>query len=413
MSPTRRTAVLLGLAALSALWLPPAATLAVLVVVLAVAAGDAWSVREPPDVVRTLPTDVVRGVAVPFAVRAEAPGRRIHVRQPQTPDLRFDPAEGGPELEGSLVSGRRGRHGVPAVVTRSVGLLGMGQWDHHHLEGAVVAVHADLPGARRIAQAVRSGQFRDAGRRRGPLGLGTDFETIRDHVPGDDIRRVNWRATERTGRAMVNQFREDTDRDLWCLLDTGRLLAAPVGDRSRLDAALDAVAAVAAVADVVGDRVGAVVFDDEVRRVVAPRRASAAGLVRSLEDLDPTSVDADYELAFRQVGTAKRSLVVVFTDVLDAAAARPLIDAVPVLARRHALVVAGVADADLLAAVTAVPATARDLLEVSVARDLMAERAAVATQLSGLGASVVDAPVERFPSACVAAYLRLKAAARI
>src|SRR5699024_6654537 len=158
--------------------------------------------------------------------------------------------------------------------------------------------HADLPGARRIAAAVRQGRFRDPGRRRGPLGLGTDFETIRTYTPDDDIRRMNWLATERTGHPMVNQHREDTERDLWCLVDGGRLLAAPIGDRTRLDLAVDAVAAVAAVAEAVGDRIGAIVFDDEVRRVIAPRRAAAASLMRNLDDLEATMVDSDPLAAF-------------------------------------------------------------------------------------------------------------------
>src|SRR5690606_7990654 len=106
------------------------------------------------------------------------------------------------------------------------------------------------------------GNFRDPGLRRGPIGLGTDFEAVREYTPDDDVRRINWAATERTRRPMVNTYREDTERDLWCLIDTGRLLASPIGDRTRLDLVLDAVASVGAVADVLGDRVGAVVFDE-------------------------------------------------------------------------------------------------------------------------------------------------------
>ena len=62
---------------------------------------------------------------------------------------------------------------------------------------------------------MRQGRFRDAGRRtRGPLGLGTEFESIRDYPPDDDIRQVNWRATERIGRPMSNQYRVEQDRDV-------------------------------------------------------------------------------------------------------------------------------------------------------------------------------------------------------
>jgi uncharacterized protein (DUF58 family) len=412
--PTRRTVALLALAAGSALWIPAEAAGALVALVVAAFLGDAWSVRRAPVVERSLPAELVRGAPVPFAVTVVArPGTSIRVRQPQTVDVRFDPAEADGELAGTVVAIRRGRHHIGPVVTRATGLLGLAAWVHRHGAEHVVDAHADLPGARRLAAAVRQGSFRDPGLRRGPLGLGTDFESVRDYTPDDDIRRMNWLASERAGRPMVNQYREDTERDLWCLVDAGRLLSAPVGDRTRLDAALDALAAVAAVADVVGDRVGAVVFDREVRRVVRPRRASAAGLIRLLDDLEPVVVDSDYEAAFARVAAAKRSLVVVFTDLLDASAAGPLLDAVPVLARRHAVVVAGVADTDLLAAVTTAPTSARDLHVAAVATELLDERDAVRARLTAAGALVVDAPVDRLASACVAAYLRLKATARI
>lgn len=413
-APTGRTVVLLCLVAVGALWLPGWVAAALVVLVAAVAAGEAWTLRRAPTVHREVVADLVRGVAVPLRVTVEpAPLTRVEVRQPQTADLRVEPAQAVGGLDATVTATRRGRHELAPVFTRTVGPLGLVRVVHRHGTPTDLVAHADLPGARRLAAAVRKGTFRDPGLRRGPLGLGTDFESIRDYTPDDDIRRMNWLATERAGRPMVNQYREDTERDLWCLVDAGRLLSAPVGDRTRLDATLDALAAVAAVADAVGDRVGVVVFDDAVRQVVRPRRASAAGLVRLLDDLEPRVVDSDYDAAFTQVASAKRSLVVVFTDVLDGAASAPLLDALPVLARRHAVVVAGVVDPDLVALVTTPPATRRAGLAASVAADLLAERDQVRARLTSAGAVVVDAPVDGLASSCVAAYLRLKSIARL
>jgi uncharacterized protein (DUF58 family) len=213
---------------------------------------------------------------------------------------------------------------------------------------------------------------------------------------------------------MSNQYRLDQDRDVVCVVDAGRLMKAPVGPRTtRLDVALDAVAAVAAVADVVGDRCGALAFDDAVRRRVTPRRAGGRAVVDALFDLEPTGVDSDYELAFRTVGGSKRALVVVLTDLLEEAAARPLVDAVPVLARRHAVVVASASDPDLLALVRTPPWSPADAYAASVAVEVLEARAAVANQLSRAGAHVVEAPPAALGSACVTAYLRMKNLARL
>lgn len=414
VSPTGRSIALLGALALTALVAPAPIVVVGVILVVAGVIVDAWWVRRAPAVSRHASRELVRGVPVPFVAQVESrPAVRVRVRQPQTADLRLTPAEAEGSLIGEIVATARGNHVLDPLVVRSTGPLGLASWTHRLLEPEELTAHADLPGARRLAAAVAAGTFRDPGLRRGPLGLGTDFETVRDYTPDDDIRHLNWRATERTGRAMVNQYREDTERDLWCLVDCGRLLASPVEDRTRLDAALDAVAAVAAVADVVGDRVGAVAFDSEIQRVVRPRRSNASALTRLLDDLQPRVVDSDYQAAFARVGSAKRSLVIVFTDLLDEAAARPLLAAVPVLSRRHAVLVAGTDDPDLTRAVTAAPVGRRDLAEAGVAATILAERDQVRTRLSGAGAVVVDAPVDQLASRCVAAYLRLKATARI
>jgi uncharacterized protein (DUF58 family) len=231
--------------------------------------------------------------------------------------------------------------------------------------------------ARRLAVAVRQGRLTESGNRmRGPLGLGTEFESVRDYQPDDDIRQVNWRATARLGRPMSNDYRLERDREVLCLVDAGRLMAAPLGDRTRLDAAVDAAVAVALVADAVGDRCGTVAFDDEIRRRLPPRRAGGDSVVQALYDIEPRAVESDYELAFQALEGSKRSLVILLTDLLDEAAARSLVGAVPVLARRHAVVVASCADPDLDALLRTEPADTADVYATAAALDLLDERAA-------------------------------------
>lgn len=417
MSPTPRTVVLLMLCALSALWLPPAAAVLAVAVVVGATLADAWLVRRPPAVERSVASEVVRGQPVELVATVDPAslpaGSAVRIRQPQLAEVRVSPSEADTELRASIVATHRGGHELGPIVTATTGPLGLARWVHQHGSPTTVNSHVDLPGARRLAAAVREGSFRDPGMRRGPIGLGTDFESIREYTPDDDVRRINWAATERSDRPMVNTYREDTERDLWCLIDTGRLLASPIGDRTRLDLVLDAVAAVGAVADVLGDRVGAVVFDERVHEVIRPRRANLSRLARRLDLLQPSLVDSDYEGAFAKVGSEKRALVIVFTDLLDAAAAAPLLDAVPVLVRRHAVLIAGLADPDLVGAVDTAPTTPRDVHVATVAADLLADRDRVRARLSAAGAVVVDATEQELSSACVAAYLRLKAHARL
>jgi uncharacterized protein (DUF58 family) len=416
VTPTPRAALLLAALALAALLVSPLLALLAILALAAATVVDALTVRRRPEIARSAPEVVARGVPAKFRLR---PGRPvlgpIRLRQPLPPDLELRPAsEGDGEVVAELVGIRRGRHPLPRPAVRVAGPLGLGAWFHRAGGEAEVRVYPDLPGARRLALAVRQGHFREEARRtRGPLGLGTEFESVRDYSPDDDIRQVNWRATARLGRPMSNQYRIERDRDVVCVVDCGRLLAAPLADGTRLDAGVDAAVAVAAVADILGDRCGTIAFDAQVRRSLAPRRAGARAVVEALYDLEPEPVDSDYERAFREVGAAKRAFVLVVTDLLEEAAARSLLDALPVVARRHAVAVASAADPDLTELLRRDPARPLDVYRAAVAVEVLDARARVAAQLRHGGVDVVEAPPERFSAACVTAYLRAKSRARL
>jgi uncharacterized protein (DUF58 family) len=419
VSPTGRAAGILAGVALTALVVPAQAVALAGLALAGAFVVDAGLARRPVRLQRRLPAIVSRGVAAPVEVVVTAPGRKPpRLRQAATPDLEVTPREDRGELSARLVGRRRGRHALPVVTARVEGPLGLAFHDHRAGQDEEVLVYPDLALARRLALAVRHGRFRDPGRlARGPLGLGTEFESIRDYQPDDDIRQVNWAATERAGRPMSNAFRLEQDRDVLCLLDLGRLMAAPadagLAGLERLDATVDAAAAVALVADALGDRPGVIAFDTAVRRHVRCRHRGGDAVVRAIFDVEPVMTDSDYELAFRSVEDSKRALVLVLTDLVDEAAARALLEALPVLARRHHVVVAGVADADLRALTTMPPAAELDVYLAAAALDVLGARRRVVARLRAAGADVVEAPADRLAAACVSAYLSAKRRARL
>ncbi len=416
MSVTRRTAVMLAAVAVGAVFVPaPVALLAVIAIVVA-SVLDAIAARGQVAVRRVVPPVASRGVASPLTISVtDRFAGSFAVRQPTPAGLRLAPDEAAGGLDAVLVPRRRGRYTLPPPVIRRIGPLGLGRWDRTTTAPPVeLVVFPDLVAARAVVDRVRRGRFGNAGRQaRGPLGLGTEFELIREYAPDDDIRQVNWRATARAGRPMSNQYRVEQDRDVVCLVDLGRLMAAPVGDRSRLDVALDAMTAMGLVADDLGDRFGVVAFDDAVRRRVTPRRNGGAAAVRACFDVEPRSVDADYRAAYNEVGGTKRALVTVLTDLLDEAAVASLVAAVPTLARRHAVVVASVRDPDLTTILRRAPAIAFEVYEAAVAADVVAARDRAGARLRAEGATVVEASPDALGRACVDAYLNLKAKARL
>ncbi|MGH8975880.1 MAG: DUF58 domain-containing protein, partial [Acidimicrobiia bacterium] len=219
MSPAPRLAWLLAAVSLSALVLPAGVVVLLGLALVAVAVTDLVAVRAAPRVARSAPRVLARGVRSPLTVEVEAPGP-ARVRQPVPPDLALVPSEADGRLEATLLPRRRGRHLLPAPAVRVRGRLGLAGVTSRAGEDAEVLVYPDLPAAYRLVAAVRQGRFRDAGLlTRGPLGLGTDFESIRDYLPDDDIRQVNWRASARVGRPMSNQYRVEQDRNVICCVD--------------------------------------------------------------------------------------------------------------------------------------------------------------------------------------------------
>lgn len=412
MAPTPRAAFILGGIGIAAVLLPLPVVLVAIAVLVGVTLADAWAARRIPRVNRELPEVLYRGVGTPLVIGVEGQQARTRVRQPTVPDLEVVPSEADGGLEATVTPRRRGRHVLAPVAVQSTGPLGLARSFHDEGEQHEVLVYPDMPAARRIAAAVRTGLFRTEGRRnRGPLGLGTEFESIRDYTEDDDIRVVNWPATGRLLRPMANVWRVEQDRDVICVLDRGRLMAAPIGNLTRLDAAIDATAAVAAVADVVGDRVGVVVFDDRVQREVRPRRLGGEAVARAIFDVEPSGADSDYLMVFQQLTGYKRSFVLVLTDLVEEAAARPLLEALPVLSRHHAVAVASVRDPELTAVLTSPPDDLADAARMAVAADVVDARDRVGRSLTRRGVAVIDASNDSLSRACVAAYLRAKSIA--
>jgi uncharacterized protein (DUF58 family) len=417
VSPTRRAGVLLGLLAVLAVGLQGAwgiaAFLAAGLVGLTIADAVAAARRRPVITRPHVPT-LARGNPVGFhiGVSDEGPGT-VRTRQPVPPELALEPEESRGELQAMLVGRNRGAHLIPSTAVRAGGPLGLATCDRNSGTPIEVVVMPDLPRARRMAESRARGRLAETGKIRSRLGIGTEFETIRDYTPDDDVRQINWTATARTGRPMSNQYRVDENRDLVCLVDAGRLMAAPLGSATRMDIALDALSALAVAADQGGDRVGTIAFGSTILRYLSPRRRGAEPVVRALFDLEPTEVESDYERAFTAVGGAKRSLVALFTDLMDEAATSSLIEALPVLTRRHAVMAVSCVDSDLLGISVNPPEGLHEVLRQAAAIDLLNNTARSVELIRRMGALVVESAPDSLGAACVAGYLTLKRRARV
>ncbi|GAC66818.1 DUF58 domain-containing protein [Gordonia soli] len=306
---------------------------------------------------------------------------------------------------------RRGDRQAVRVTIRRTGPLGLaGRQRSVFVPGSVRALppfdsRKHLPS--RLAR-LRQLDGRSAVRIR---GQGTEFDSLRDYVEGDDVRSIDWRATARRRSTVVRTWQPEKDRHIVIVLDTSRTSAGRVGDVPRLDAAMDSALLLAALASHAGDRVDLIAGDRRVhRRVVGSKRTSLlSDLVNAMAPLEPALLEADWPLLAAEVSTLsrQRALLVLLTPLEPAAVEESLLPPLSVLAQRYRVVIASVSD-PALSTMLAERGDAREVFDAAAAARTIALRDRTADAVGRLGVTVIDASPENLPTGLADHYLLLK-----
>ncbi len=279
--------------------------------------------------------------------------------------------------------------------------------------GGPANVYPDLHEIRRYEVSLRRGLAYDAGQRRARIpGAGTIFERLREYLPDDDPRSISWTATARRGRPITVEYETERQQRILILLDAGRMMSSTLGGLTKLDHAVNTALMLSYVAIAKGDEVGLLGFADTVRSYSVPRRGRKQflRLTEELRRLEVTTTEPDYRAAFEflRARTARRALVVLFTDLVDDEASRALVAAVTRLAGNNLVLCCLLADPQLAEVATRVPASTVELYERVVAEDVREARARALAILRRRGVHTIDVPAERLTVATIQRYLELK-----
>ncbi|MEJ2871618.1 DUF58 domain-containing protein [Actinomycetospora sp. OC33-EN08] len=317
----------------------------------------------------------------------------------------------------TLAPSRRGEHAAAVVTIRSWGPLGLAARQASRAVGGRVRVLPEFASRRHLPSRLARLRELDGRRAVQVRGAGTEFDSLREYVEGDDVRSIDWRASARsggaTGNLVVRTWRPERDRHVLVVLDSGRTAAALVGDAPRLDAALDAALLLAALAARGGDRVDLLAVDREVRASVIGARDPLPAMTTALSGVEAALVETDMRLLAATVlrRASRRSLVVLFTGLDDSALAEGLEPVLGPLLHRHTLLVAGVTD-PVVTAMAAGRGSGEAVFGAAAATVALEERRAVAARLARRGVEVVDAPPDELAPAVADRYLALKARGR-
>ncbi|WP_441245842.1 DUF58 domain-containing protein [Kitasatospora sp. McL0602] len=315
-----------------------------------------------------------------------------------------------------LAPTRRGDHHAHRVTIRSTGPLGLAARQGSHQ--VPWTLRALPPFLSRKHLPSRLARLRELDGRTSVLarGQGTEFDSLREYLPGDDVRSIDWRASARRNTVAVRTWRPERDRHILIVLDTGRTSAGRVGDTPRLDTALDAALLLTALATKAGDRVDLLAHDLRARGSILGRSPSEIlpAFTNAMATLQPALLETDMRaLTSAVLRTAPhRSLIVLLTGLDARPVEEGLLPRLPLLTKRHEVVIAAVADPRLEELATA-RGTVADIYGAAAAEQTRADRRRTAELLTRHGVTVLDAPPAALPPALADTYLALKAAGRL
>jgi uncharacterized protein (DUF58 family) len=243
-------------------------------------------------------------------------------------------------------------------------------------------------------------------------GLGSEFESLRDYEDGDDIRRIDWRATAKHQKLISRNYEIEPHRQLMIVVDGGRLMTGGADGLSKLDHAVDATLMAAGVSLDGGDNCGMLLYDDKVRAYLPPRGGLGhlKTMVETVYDVQPTYVESNFQRAFVHLQTrlTKRSMVLILSDVMDVDASSAMLAGVLALARRHLVVFAALRTPDVEAVIDAPTKDDDDPFRKAVAYRLMAERTQVMARMQKGGVQVLDVRPHELTIPLVNKYIELR-----
>ena len=287
-----------------------------------------------------------------------------------------------------------------------------------HGEKNNIRVYPNIMEIRKYQLLTRQGHLIEAGIKPSRVvGLGTDFESLRDYQVDDEYRRINWGATARRGRLVSNQYEVDKSQNILLVLDAGRMMSGEVKNLSKLDHAINASLLLGYVGVNRDDKVGLVAFADRVKLYIPPGKGQPQlqKILAGLYNLQPEVVESDYQAACQYISfkNRKRSLICIFTDLIDEEASNDLITYVSFLTKNHLVLCITMLDSSFVSQARKIPSDSQEVYEKGVARAVLRNREKAISMLKSRGVVVVSVPPEELSIATINKYLEIKSLSKL
>ncbi|MCI4011318.1 DUF58 domain-containing protein [Brevibacterium sp. ZH18] len=320
------------------------------------------------------------------------------------------------QVRTELLPTRRGALHADRVTIRSRSILGLISRQKSFDVPAIVRVLPPFVSRRELPS--KMAKLRELDGRSAVMirGMGTEFDSLRDYVDGDDVRSIDWRASARAQDLVVKTWRPERDRRVVIVVDSSRLAARRCGDGTVFDAALESALLLTALAAGAGDRVDVIVADARVRALASSHRSKdpVHDLSVALTPVHPELYDADWEqIAATVLSTSRQHALVVLVTALDeGSVSDEILPVLPALMARHRVVLASVED-PRLSKLAAERDDADAIFTAAAAESELLTSKSLQTRLRGAGVQSVEAGPEDLPGTLADLYIGLKATGKL
>ena len=245
------------------------------------------------------------------------------------------------------------------------------------------------------------------------LGHTMEFEQIRNYVQGDDIRSINWKATSKANKLMVNQYQDEKSQRIYMLIDKGRTMQMPFQGLSLLDYSINAVMALSHIILKKSDRAGMMTFSQKTENKVQAEQKSGQlkKISEALYNIKTNFYESDFSRLYQDVKTtiSQRSLVLLFTNFETLDAVNRQMKYLRGIARNHLLVVIFFKNSELNDLMNKKPENIQEVYDEIIAEKLEFEKKLIIQELRKYGIFTIYTLPENLNIEVINKYLEIKA----
>ena len=274
-------------------------------------------------------------------------------------------------------------------------------------------VYPNLKNLRKYRLSITNNRiFRQGQRNIRMLGRGTSFESLREYVSGDEYRRINWKATARSNKPIVNLYEPEKNQHIYMFIDTGRPMSYMTAGYRKLDLAVNTALVLSDVANGNGDKSGLLVFNTKVNDMIMPGKGPGhrTEIMNTLYHVDDTKLTSNYDDAFYYFKSKERhrSIIFFFTDFDTIEEAENLTKLIPVIAKNNIVVILLIKNESLEEIASSKIENTEDLFNKGVAIELKNDRHKIINLLNRQGFLCIETEAEKLEYTAVNKYIQVK-----